>query len=872
MVNSYQSTFGGGNSDAFLVKLNPDASQIIYSTFLGGRGDELNLGSGMSFFVDKPGNFYVAGKITPPFFHSKFFSQNNIKNNPSNNDSVWCSVVKFNPAGSLIYSIGIDDSANDKFSGWGSWNPSIISDGVQNVYCVFAGPNLPLVNPIQSDNSLYLVKLNNIYDRVIFGTYLGKNLVPASVAGSKESYALSVSSNGRYIGIGGYDLDNSGNQPVSDNALMKTPITYHNLWFAILEDTCSAIVTNTNDDGPGSLRAAIQCANNQGNVNVTFDLNPSDPNYSNGVYTIKIISPLPEISSNGIWIDGSSQLKKANSNPDGPAIQIVPDNSFTGNNAILVTGSNCTVMDVAVNGFVKSDTATAIIIRGANAQNNTITLCNIGVTPDGKKSYGNTYGINLGGGAKNNTVRICNIGGNSKTGIVIFSSDSNQIQSCYIGCNQGADDTIPNYNGIQILGSRYNMIGGHNERNYISGNTEYGIYIGISSSYNYVYGNFIGLNYRGDSVLRNLTGVCIDNCTENHIGGNDPNYRNIISGNKDNNVLIMGSTAEYNVIEGNYIGTDKSGSKGIEINFDYFSVIGITIKDGWFNVIGGNNSSSANVISGNYNGIKLINSFNDTIQGNIIGLDFTGLSKIGNEVDGIDIVNSGKNLIGDSTAGGRNIISANANYGIAIRGENGTGENKIIGNYIGTYLVTSQEAGNGVCGIFIKNSPGNIIGGNNQNSMNVISGNRRAGLLGAGIWITGPESDSNIVTGNFIGLNGVGTLAIPNSNGIVIALGASNNVIGRENQGERNVISGNDLYGLYINGESLNNNTPLPQNNNILGNYIGTDLNGKALIPNGTGIGLYYCRYNKIGSSNKPSNLIEGNSKSGVKILASNTI
>ena len=42
LVNAYQTKFGGGSEDAFVAKLNPSGSALVYSTFLGGDG----IGSG----------------------------------------------------------------------------------------------------------------------------------------------------------------------------------------------------------------------------------------------------------------------------------------------------------------------------------------------------------------------------------------------------------------------------------------------------------------------------------------------------------------------------------------------------------------------------------------------------------------------------------------------------------------------------------------------------------------------------------------------------------------------------------------------------------------------------------------------------------
>ncbi|HEV2245117.1 MAG TPA: SBBP repeat-containing protein, partial [Terriglobia bacterium] len=54
---AFQTTFGGGNGDAFVSKLNPSGSALIYSTYLGGAHVDLSYG----IAVDGAGNAYVTG-------------------------------------------------------------------------------------------------------------------------------------------------------------------------------------------------------------------------------------------------------------------------------------------------------------------------------------------------------------------------------------------------------------------------------------------------------------------------------------------------------------------------------------------------------------------------------------------------------------------------------------------------------------------------------------------------------------------------------------------------------------------------------------------------------------------------------------------
>ena len=58
-ANAFQSSYGGGNSDAFVTKLNPEGSGLLFSSYLGGSGDDGSVGSGAG--VDRFANVYVLG-------------------------------------------------------------------------------------------------------------------------------------------------------------------------------------------------------------------------------------------------------------------------------------------------------------------------------------------------------------------------------------------------------------------------------------------------------------------------------------------------------------------------------------------------------------------------------------------------------------------------------------------------------------------------------------------------------------------------------------------------------------------------------------------------------------------------------------------
>ena len=155
------------------------------------------------------------------------------------------------------------------------------------------------------------------------------------------------------------------------------------------------------------------------------------------------------------------------------------------------------------------------------------------------------------------------------------------------------------------------------------------------------------------------------------------------------------------------------------------------------------------IINFGRDGIELRDGGNHRIAQTYIGTD--GTADKGNGGAGIHIDRSNGCIIGSVTFGGRNLISGNNAAGILIDrsilpfgGQDST-NNTIIGNYIGMNETFSAAIGN-LEGIRIS-TPGNFVGASVPNQRNYISGN-----VGSAIVISGTAATGNRVTGNFIGM------------------------------------------------------------------------------------------------------------------------
>jgi len=221
----------------------------------------------------------------------------------------------------------------------------------------------------------------------------------------------------------------------------------------------------------------------------------------------------------------------------------------------------------------------------------------------------------------------------------------------------------------------------------------YGIRLSISGG-NIIEGNFIGTDVSGTSDLGNTNdGVRIET-SNNTIGGTVASARNVISGNNNDGVEINGSAASGNLVQGNFIGTDASGTTDLGNDVD-----GVRITGAPGNTIGGTASGARNVISGNNNdGVEINAAGGNLVQGNFIGTDAAGTGALGNSAHGVRVSSASNNTIGGAGAG--NVIAFNGGDGVFIA--SGTGnriqQNSIFSNTglgidLGPDGVTPNDAG-----------------------------------------------------------------------------------------------------------------------------------------------------------------------------------
>jgi hypothetical protein len=378
-------------------------------------------------------------------------------------------------------------------------------------------------------------------------------------------------------------------------------------------------VTTTADSGAGSLRQAILDANgNPGADTIAFNITGS------GVQTISVATALPTITE-AVTINGYSQ-SGASANTNAPN---------QGTNAVIMIEIDGTNAGAFGSGLIS--TTAAVTVRGL-----AINRCATGA------------GIFIGAGG-NGSVIAGNFLGTDPT---------------------GSSRPAAQYYGVEIEGATGVVVGGANpaDRNLISGNDFAQVFVGDSGGPNTVVkGNLIGTNAAGTGPVTGMfdyAQVYVRVGTGVVVGGPTAAERNVISGslgtgNATAGVGIgytIGGTGAQATIQGNYIGTDVTGTLPIPNGY------GLSLPDSNCIVLG-------NVIAGStLQGIISEGGANEIIQGNFIGTDETATLDLGNGGGGMAI--GGNNwTIGGTGPGEGNVIAHNGPpYGGIANGES-TGAN-----------------------------------------------------------------------------------------------------------------------------------------------------------------------------------------------------
>lgn len=410
-------------------------------------------------------------------------------------------------------------------------------------------------------------------------------------------------------------------------------------------------VINTNNGGAGSLRDAIESANQD----------PASPDAITfkiaglRLHRIVLTGPLPMIDDN-VTIDGYTQGGSVRATETTPALPTI----------VIDAGQVMQGLDIGGDN---------VVVRGL-------------------------------------TVRDAQVDG------IVIEGSNNVVAGNHIGTNAAGTAALPNGDdGVEIIGGQNNLIGGPlpEDRNVISGNPDVGVHVEGSDGHR-VEGNYIGTDASGTAGLGGGDGVKLTT-------SNNTVVDNLISSNRTG----VSVEDDGNTVQGNRIGTDVDGELGLG-NF-----WGVVVDGGDNNLIGGAAEHQGNLVSGNLVVGVLLSADQDDpaedndVQGNLIGTSASGTAKLANDI-GVLISEAFNNTIGGEQDGTGNVISGNETDGVRIDGEDAD-ENQLQANWIGTDEQALLDLGNGESGVEIIEGDENRIGATLlSNDANVIAHNGKDGV------------------------------------------------------------------------------------------------------------------------------------------------
>jgi hypothetical protein len=391
---------------------------------------------------------------------------------------------------------------------------------------------------------------------------------------------------------------------------------------------------------------------------------------------------------------------------------------------------------------------------------------------------------------------------------------------------------------------------------------------------NWIYGNYIGVDFAGNTRVANTRGIWIDGGSSNNRigtnadGVNDVAERNVISANVEQNIWIYQPATTGNKIMGNTIGLNVAGTAAVGTNNQTVAAAGILVQEASYTIIGtdGDGQGDAlegNVISGSILNINLTGttdlneSHHNRISGNRIGTNADGTAGVGIQAEGVRVYVAYDNLIGTDGDGVSdelegNLISGNIDFGVMLQ-QTGSRNTVVAGNKIGTDITGMVAIPNGTgssprAGI-LAGGYGNRIGTDSDGvsdelERNLISGNANVAVYAIYFNnLPNPGAPPTIIAGNWMGVNATGLADLPNNYGIG---GTSYTPAVIRN----NVISGHTYEGISTHSSGMQ----------IVGNRIGVGADGITPLGNG---------YSGIFLSGN-SNLIGGAGPSEANIIAHN--
>jgi parallel beta-helix repeat protein len=532
-------------------------------------------------------------------------------------------------------------------------------------------------------------------------------------------------------------------------------------------------VSNLDDSGEGSLRAAITEANAAGGSSViNFDVGG----------TITLASDLPTITQ-GVTID--ARTAPGYSPGGAPQVEL----NCNGNSG-LVFGAG-------------SDSSQLLGMAVGGASGNGVTLEGSHITLGGNYIGLDTHGTALANGG---------------AGVYVASTSNDNLIGSNPDAASGVVSNVISSNagsGIELDGSAGNTL----VNNYVGTDPTGTVAIANGGNGIWVTGGSSDNTIGGTAYTDTTTGAVNDPTGSENTATPVfvvPPLGNLVSGNSGNGILIDDSS-ERNVLNGNFVGTTADGDSalgnaldGVAINgANDNSLIGCTAVDNpfvYYNVVSGNGE----------NGLHITDSNNITVQANFFGIAADNATTVGNVLNGILVDGTSSDVQVGGVIPLGNVAAGNGQNGIDVAGS-------VSGfttfNTFGGLFAFGSYAPNGNDGLLIT-----ATGGDQTVRTNVLSGNDNNGIE------IGGNASGVTVDPDIVGLNTAGNAALPNGNdGLLIDGTAHDNTIGGTTTSviPENLFSANDGYGIAI--------TDQAHDNTVYNSYVGVGDFGIGALGNNKG-------------------------------------
>jgi hypothetical protein len=261
-VGAFQRTGASQNfAEAFVSKLNPAGTQLVYSTFIGGSDMEF----GRRIAIDAAGNAYITGQTKSSNFPTTANAFDRSANIPANcprcaTDHTDGFVTKLNPSGSaLLYSTylgGTDYDAPHGIAVDGGGNAYVNGETVSVDFPTTAGA---FSRTLRGQYDQFVTKLSTTSPALGYSTYLGGTQVD-----NGERIAVDSGNNAYVLGF-----SSSADYPTTPGAFDTTANGDFDVTLTKLNPAGSALVYSTFIGGAGSDSAGGLFVDGAGNAYVS---------------------------------------------------------------------------------------------------------------------------------------------------------------------------------------------------------------------------------------------------------------------------------------------------------------------------------------------------------------------------------------------------------------------------------------------------------------------------------------------------------------------------------------------------------------------------------------------------------------------------